>query len=59
MSKFLIEAKNIRKEYEMGEGKVKAIKNISLRVKESKKYKKRIRNGRGKSKSHQEYFIES
>ena len=34
MSKFLIEAKNIRKEYEMGEGKVKAIKNISLRVKE-------------------------
>jgi len=34
MSKLLIEAKNIRKEYEMGEEKVEAIKNISLKVKE-------------------------
>lgn len=34
MSKLLIEAKNIRKEYEMGEEKVKAIKNMSLKVKE-------------------------
>jgi putative ABC transport system ATP-binding protein len=34
MSKLLIEAKNIRKEYEMGEEKVEAIKNMSLKIKE-------------------------
>jgi putative ABC transport system ATP-binding protein len=34
MSNILIEAKNIRKEYEMGEEKVEAIKNMSLKVKE-------------------------
>jgi putative ABC transport system ATP-binding protein len=34
MSKLLIEAKNIRKEYEMGEEKVEAIKNMSLKVEE-------------------------
>jgi putative ABC transport system ATP-binding protein len=34
MSNILIEAKNIRKEYDMGEEKVEAIKNISLKVKE-------------------------
>ncbi len=34
MSKLLIEAKNVKKEYEMGEEKVEAIKNISLKVKE-------------------------
>jgi len=34
MSKLLIEAKNIRKEYKMGEEKVEAIKNMSFKVKE-------------------------
>jgi putative ABC transport system ATP-binding protein len=34
MSNILIEAKNVKKEYEMGEEKVEAIKNISLKVKE-------------------------
>jgi putative ABC transport system ATP-binding protein len=34
MSKLLIEVRNIRKEYQMGEEKVKAIKNMSLKVKE-------------------------
>ncbi len=34
MSKLLIEAKNIRKEYKMGEEKVEAIKSMSLKVKE-------------------------
>jgi putative ABC transport system ATP-binding protein len=34
MSKLLIEAKNIKKEYKMGEEKVEAIKKMSLKVKE-------------------------
>jgi putative ABC transport system ATP-binding protein len=34
MSKLLIEARNVRKEYDMGEEKVEAIKNMSLKVKE-------------------------
>jgi putative ABC transport system ATP-binding protein len=34
MSKLLIEAKKIKKEYKMGEEKVEAIKNMSLKVKE-------------------------
>ncbi len=34
MSKLLIEAKKIRKEYKMGEEKVEAIRNMSLKVKE-------------------------
>jgi putative ABC transport system ATP-binding protein len=33
MSKLLIEAKKIRKEYDMGEDKVEAIKNMSLKIK--------------------------
>jgi len=34
MSKLLIEAKNIRKEYKIGKEKVEAIKKVSLKVKE-------------------------
>ena len=34
MSKLLIEAKNIRKEYDMGEEKVEAIRDMSLKIKE-------------------------
>lgn len=34
MSNILIEAKNVRKEYKMGEEKVEAIKNMSLKIKE-------------------------
>jgi putative ABC transport system ATP-binding protein len=34
MSNLLIQTKNLRKEYEMGEEKVEAIKNMSLKIKE-------------------------
>jgi len=34
MSNILIETKNVRKEYSMGEEKVEAIKNMSLKIKE-------------------------
>ena len=34
MSNLLIEAKEIRKEYDMGEEKIEAIKNMSLKIKE-------------------------
>jgi putative ABC transport system ATP-binding protein len=49
MSNILIEAKKIRKEYEMGEEKVEAIKNMSLKIKEGEFISIMGPSGSGKS----------